>query len=97
MPHEEFLEIKICQGLRTSFNIKVSQLIVDIFKQCADEVPSKRPTAKYLHEIFRQWKFDLYFNYKKNEIYKIFIQVDLNFNNLPEQKNADDEEKYSNS
>ncbi|RIA84528.1 hypothetical protein C1645_832130 [Glomus cerebriforme] len=28
------------------------------------------PTAKYLHEIFRQWKIDLYYNYKENEIYK---------------------------
>ncbi|RIA80305.1 kinase-like domain-containing protein, partial [Glomus cerebriforme] len=48
MPHEEFLAIKICQGLRPSFNIKVPQLIVDIFKQCVDADPSKRPTAKYL-------------------------------------------------
>ncbi|RIA93776.1 hypothetical protein C1645_818972 [Glomus cerebriforme] len=61
MPHEEILDIKIRQGLKPSFNIKVSQLIVDIFKQCVDE---------------------------------IFIQVDLNFNNLPEPKNADDEEEY---
>ncbi|RIA93116.1 kinase-like domain-containing protein [Glomus cerebriforme] len=34
--------------IKPRFNIKVPQLIVDIFKQCADADPSKRPTAKYL-------------------------------------------------
>ncbi|RIA93757.1 kinase-like domain-containing protein, partial [Glomus cerebriforme] len=48
MAHEEFLAIKICQGLRPRFNIKVPQLIDDMFKQCVDAIPSKRPTAEYL-------------------------------------------------
>jgi len=34
MAHDEFLAVKICQGLRPKFNIKVPQLIEDIFKQC---------------------------------------------------------------
>ncbi|RIA79932.1 kinase-like domain-containing protein, partial [Glomus cerebriforme] len=58
MAHEEFLAIKICHGLRPNFNIKVPQLIVDIFQQCVDAVPSKRPTVSYLHEKFDQWLSD---------------------------------------
>ncbi|RIA89039.1 kinase-like domain-containing protein [Glomus cerebriforme] len=59
IPHDEFLVLKICQGLRPSFNIKVPQLIVDLFKQCVDAIPSKRPTANYLQKIFRQWWSDI--------------------------------------
>ena len=33
MAHNEFLAVKICQGLRPKFNIKVPQLVEDIFKQ----------------------------------------------------------------
>ncbi|RIA80367.1 hypothetical protein C1645_838839 [Glomus cerebriforme] len=53
MAHEEFLAIKICQGLRPSFNIKVP----NIFKQCVDADPSKRPAAKYLYERFYQFSY----------------------------------------
>ncbi|RIA84629.1 hypothetical protein C1645_831991, partial [Glomus cerebriforme] len=52
-----------------SFNIKVPQLIVDIFKQCVDAIPSKRPTADHLREIFVQWCYDIEDN-KDSEIYK---------------------------
>ncbi|RIA83676.1 hypothetical protein C1645_833427 [Glomus cerebriforme] len=116
--NDEDLAIKICHGLRPSFNIKVPQLIVDIFKQCVDADPSKRPTASYLHEKFNQWHNDI--NYEDSEIYKQIKEADefnekqpsftksdntkltytthhqaiytsrlLNFNNLPEPKNAE--------
>ena len=56
--HNEFLAVKICQGLRPKFNIKVPQLVEDIFKQCIDADPLKRPTVEYLREKFTQWYFD---------------------------------------
>ncbi|RIA98335.1 kinase-like domain-containing protein [Glomus cerebriforme] len=124
MAHEEFLAIKICNGLRPSFNIKVPQLVVDIFKQCVDADLSKRPTAKYLLEIFNQWWNEI--DDEDSEIYKQSVEADeinkkqasitkldnskltytthhqaiytsrlLNFNNLPEPKNAESEEEYS--
>src|ERR1044071_8930886 len=34
MAHDEFLTVKICQGLRPKFIIKVPQLLEDIAKQC---------------------------------------------------------------
>ena len=54
LAHDEFLGIKICNGLRPKFNIKVPQLMEDLAKQCVDADPLKRPTAKYLYKTFYQ-------------------------------------------
>ncbi|RIA83516.1 kinase-like domain-containing protein [Glomus cerebriforme] len=71
---------------------------------CVDTIPSKRPTAKYLCEIFKQWYLDIYtIGWKKDsEIYEIYKQSIytsrlLNFNNLPEPKNVDDEKELKNA
>ena len=49
--HDEFLAVKICQGLRPNSNYKIPQLISDIIKQCWDADPLKRPKAEELHEL----------------------------------------------
>ena len=127
MAHDEFLGIKICNGLRPKFNIKVPQLIEDLAKQCVDADPLQRPTAEYLGERFGRWEaYSNYYNNDDSEIYKqvkeanefnekqpptftkssteltytthpqaIYTSRLLNFNNLPEPKNADNNEKYS--
>ena len=132
MAHDEFLAVKICQGLRPKFNIKVPQLVENIFNQCVDADPLKRPTAEQLHERFNQCGKDLgYFKDENSVIYKQVEEADefnkkqptftnllndtelvytthpqaiytsrlLNFKNLPEPKNADNndslEEDYS--
>ncbi|RIA91631.1 hypothetical protein C1645_821792 [Glomus cerebriforme] len=82
MAHEEFLAIKICQGLRPRFNIKVPQVIDDMAKQCVDADPSK----DRLQNI-----------YLKNLMNAVYTSRLLNFPNLPEPKNSDDEELYSES
>ncbi|RGB43422.1 kinase-like domain-containing protein, partial [Rhizophagus diaphanus] len=41
--HDNFLAISICQGLRPKSNYKISQLILNIIKQCWDADPLKRP------------------------------------------------------
>src|SRR5581483_10242813 len=41
--HDEFLAIKICQGLRPKSNYKIPQIILDIIQQCWDDDPLKRP------------------------------------------------------
>jgi len=51
--HEEFLAIKICQGLRPKCNYKIPQLILGIIKQCWDADPLKRPKANKLYELLR--------------------------------------------
>ena len=76
MAHEEFLAVKICQGIRPKFNIKVPQLVEDLFKQCVDADPLKRPTAKYLNEKFYQWFIEAINENKNSQIYKQIEEAD---------------------
>ena len=75
LAHDEFLGIKICNGLRPKFNIKVPQLIEDLAKQCVDADPLKRPTAKYLKERFYQLAYIESYN-EDSEIYKQIKEAD---------------------
>src|SRR5206468_2478588 len=52
IPHDEFLAIKICQGLRPTSNYKIPQIILDIIQKCWDADPLKRPIADKLRELF---------------------------------------------
>ena len=49
--HDEFLTIRICQGLRPKSDYKIPQLILDIINKCWDTDPLKRPKAKELCEL----------------------------------------------
>ncbi|POG78664.1 kinase-like domain-containing protein [Rhizophagus irregularis DAOM 181602=DAOM 197198] len=54
IPHDEFLAIKICHGLRPNCDYKIPQLIIDIINQCWDADPLKRPNANELYKSI--WK-----------------------------------------
>ncbi|GES81922.1 kinase-like domain-containing protein [Rhizophagus clarus] len=54
--HDKNLAIKICQGLRPKFKIKVPQLILHLIKQCLDADHLNRPNAKEIKEILVKWK-----------------------------------------
>jgi len=71
IPHDEFLAIKICQGLRPTFNYKIPQLILDIIQQCWDADPLKRPKAEELEELFDELDDKAYKNdcvYEENSL-----------------------------
>ena len=51
--HDEFLAIKICQGLRPKSDYKIPQVILDIIQQCWDADPLKRPKAEELYYFFK--------------------------------------------
>ncbi|RIA79780.1 kinase-like domain-containing protein [Glomus cerebriforme] len=53
--HDINLAMKICQGLRPTFNIKVPQLIVHLIKRCLDANPLNRPSALEVKDILDQW------------------------------------------
>ncbi|CAI2185532.1 8190_t:CDS:1, partial [Funneliformis geosporum] len=67
--HDEILAIKICQGLRPKFKIKVPQLLIDLIKKCLDANPLIRPTATELLESLKQWYLDKRYN-NVTEFYK---------------------------
>jgi len=75
MAHDEFLAVKICQGIRPKFITKVPQLLEDMAKQCVDADPLKRPTAEYLREKFHQWYYNDFDN-SDSEISKQIKEVD---------------------
>ncbi|GBB87505.1 hypothetical protein RclHR1_00140009 [Rhizophagus clarus] len=123
--HDEFLAMKICQGLRPKCNYKIPQLIFDMINQCWDANPLKRPKANELsdslNDLYRVTRNELnrtiYNQIKEvNEINEnssylsssssflssgslsfithpqaIYTSRLLDFKNLPEPKNADDD------
>ncbi|POG81951.1 uncharacterized protein OCT59_009488 [Rhizophagus irregularis] len=129
--HDEFLALKICQGLRPKSTYKIPQVFLDIINQCWDADPLKRPKADELHESI--WNVHLSIRNKHdeenfaineqireaNEINEksstavqtllsstgalsytthpqaVYTSRLLDFNNLPEPKNADNDETES--
>jgi len=126
--HDEFLAIKICQGLRPKSNYKIPQLILNVIKQCWDADPLMRPKAEKLASLINS----LYCNVRDKENLLIHEQIKeadetnkklpsltasslsstgilsytthaqavytsrlLDFKNLPEPKNADDNNNNS--
>src|SRR4051794_7810094 len=57
LPHDEFLALKICQGLRPKFNnVKIPLLLENLIDQCLDADPLNRPTADELFNIVKDWR-----------------------------------------
>src|SRR5256885_13038784 len=56
--HNMHLSLKICQGLRPRFDIKVPQLILHLIKQCLDASPLNRPTSNELRKSISHWDFN---------------------------------------
>ncbi|RIA89825.1 kinase-like domain-containing protein, partial [Glomus cerebriforme] len=52
--HDINLAMKICQGLRPMFNIKVPQLIIHLIKSCLDANPLNRPSATEIEKQIKE-------------------------------------------
>src|SRR6185369_11999251 len=53
--HSTLLSIKICQGLRPKIREGTPKYYEQLMKLCWDEDPMKRPTSKFLCDIFYSW------------------------------------------
>jgi serine/threonine protein kinase len=58
IPHDEYLAIKICQGLRPKIRCEIPQLFLDMINRCLDAEPQKRPSAKKLYRILQKYSID---------------------------------------
>ncbi|PKC02492.1 hypothetical protein RhiirA5_425159 [Rhizophagus irregularis] len=78
LSHDNNLAIKICEGLRPMFNIKVPQLIVHLIKRCLDTKPLNRPMAKEIRDELWKWRLG-----KSTEIQQQIKEADeINNNSL---------------
>src|ERR1041384_2509907 len=76
LPHDEFLALKICQGLRPKFNnVKVPMLLENLIDQCLDADPLKRPTADELFSIIHNWCWDEVWHNKDTEFYRQYKEA----------------------
>ncbi|POG63737.1 kinase-like domain-containing protein [Rhizophagus irregularis DAOM 181602=DAOM 197198] len=55
IPHDEFLAIKICKGLRPTISKDVPKLLVDLIIKCWDAKIKNRPTTKELYQLLKKW------------------------------------------
>ena len=75
LPHDEFLALKICQGLRPKFNMKIPLLLERLIDQCLDADPLNRPTADKLASIVDNWYNEIH-NNKDTEFYKQYEEAE---------------------
>ncbi|POG64798.1 kinase-like domain-containing protein [Rhizophagus irregularis DAOM 181602=DAOM 197198] len=55
IPHNEFLAIKICKGLRPTISKDIPKLLADLIIKCWDAEIKNRPTTKELYQLLNKW------------------------------------------
>ncbi|GBB91921.1 hypothetical protein RclHR1_19380005 [Rhizophagus clarus] len=55
IPHDQFLAIKICSGLRPNISKDVPKLLAELIIKCWDAEIKNRPTTKELYETLKKW------------------------------------------
>ncbi|GBB99577.1 hypothetical protein RclHR1_03570005 [Rhizophagus clarus] len=59
IPHDKFLAIKVCNGLRPNISKDVPKLLVDLITKCWDAEIDNRPTTNELHQLLKKWVYEL--------------------------------------
>ncbi|UZO01604.1 uncharacterized protein OCT59_020116 [Rhizophagus irregularis] len=67
IPHNEFLAIKICKGLRPTISKDIPKLLADLIIKCWDAEIGNRPTTKELYQILSKLNKEIYD--KNSELY----------------------------
>ncbi|RGB43384.1 kinase-like domain-containing protein [Rhizophagus diaphanus] len=59
IPHNEFLAIKICKGLRPTISKDIPKLLADLIIKCWDAEIKNRPTTKELYQTLNEWNDEI--------------------------------------
>src|SRR6266480_7345444 len=86
LPHDDFLALKICQGLRPKFNFKVPLLLENLIDRCLDADPLKRPTADQLESIVGEFCSN-HLN-SNTEFYKQYFEAEEFNKSITSKSNA---------
>ncbi|GET02181.1 kinase-like domain-containing protein [Rhizophagus clarus] len=70
IPHDKFLAIKVCNGLRPNISKDVPKLLVDLITKCWDAEIDNRPTTKELYQLLKKWDDE-----KNDESSELYSQV----------------------
>jgi serine/threonine protein kinase len=54
IPHDEFLAIKICKGLRPKISKDIPKLLADLIMKCWDAEMENRPNTEELYQILKK-------------------------------------------
>ncbi|GBB99984.1 hypothetical protein RclHR1_00370025 [Rhizophagus clarus] len=57
IPHDEYLAMAICDGLRPIMAKGTPQCYIDLVNSCLDANPDKRPSSKDILKTIRNWRF----------------------------------------
>ncbi|CAB4414743.1 unnamed protein product [Rhizophagus irregularis] len=66
IPHDDFLAIKICKGLRPTISKDIPKLLTDLIIKCWDAEIKNRPITKELYQLLTKWDDD---DSQNSEIY----------------------------
>jgi serine/threonine protein kinase len=58
IPHDGFLAIKICKGLRPKISKDVPKLLADLIIKCWDAEVENRPTTRELYQQLKKWYYN---------------------------------------
>jgi serine/threonine protein kinase len=92
IPHDEFLAINICKGLRPKISEYIPKLLADLIIRCWDAKAENRPTAKELCQILKKWHDE-----KRNTNSELYSQI-RECDKISESKfkNRSSEDEYKN-
>src|SRR5688572_18868552 len=55
LAHDEYLAMKICEGVRPGFSNNTPKFYIELAYRCMDANPDKCPTAKEIYKIIDFW------------------------------------------
>src|SRR5438067_12064458 len=73
VPHDEKLALAICNGLRPRVTKGTPNCYIELAYQCLDAAREKRPSAKEILEIIRNWRCHNNHNKKQVSTFKDLI------------------------